>query len=229
MYVAHRFIILFLLLFFPLFSVFEHERATQAYQAKNDYTRVLTYGELTLAENEDNLMALLILAAAIPERTQKSDLDREEKLSEAGGYAKRVLEVLSRLPKPASLSEEEWKRTREDTEATARAASGLIAMIREDLAEAELQLRRATELALRPDPITLYRLGLCYSLQKKYDLALEVLERAASSGGVKISDADGQTRDLVVEAKEFALKAKEATGTHAPVSGATPGSVAGGP
>ena len=40
------------------------QTATQAYQTKNDYPRVLTYGELTLAENPENLVALLILASS---------------------------------------------------------------------------------------------------------------------------------------------------------------------
>ena len=57
--------------------------ATQAYQAKNDFSRVLTYGELTLSENENNLVALLTLASAIPERTTRSDIDYQENLADA--------------------------------------------------------------------------------------------------------------------------------------------------
>ncbi|OFW16098.1 MAG: hypothetical protein A3H27_03940 [Acidobacteria bacterium RIFCSPLOWO2_02_FULL_59_13] len=187
--------------------------AMQAYQAKNDYDRVLTYGELTLGENRNNLTALLILASAIPEATNRNDPEHEEKLADAEDYARRALEVLSRMPRPEHLSEEEWARARRETEATPRAALGLIAMIREDLTLAERELRRAVELAARPDPVTLYRLGLCYSLQKKYDLALEALDRASQGGGVKITTPEGLGRDLVAEAREFVLKAKAALGT----------------
>lgn len=200
------------------------QAATQAYQAKNDYARVLTYGEMTLAENEDNLVALLILASAIPERTSKSDADREEKLGEAERYAQRALAVLSRLPKPPNVTEEPWERTRKDAESSPHAALGMIAMIREDFAKAEAEFKMATEFALRPDPVTLYRLGLCYSFQKKYDLALQTLELASASGGVKITNPDGGTRDLIMEAKEFTLKAKAAAEAAGSVAVAPQGS-----
>ena len=194
--------------------------AMQAYQAKNDYARVLTYGELTLGENRNNLTALLILASAIPEGTNRNDPEHEEKLADAEDYARRALEVLSQMQRPEHLSEEEWGRARRETEATPRAALGLIAMIREDLVLAERELKRAVELAARPDPVTLYRLGLCYSLQKKYDQALEALERASQGGGVKITTPEGLGRDLVAEAREFVLKAKAALEASVPESAA---------
>lgn len=184
------------------------QAATQAYQAKNDYERVLTYGELTLAENQSNLVALMTLASVLPERANRNDPQREEKLADAEKYAKRALEVLSNMLAPEHLSEEEWQRSRRDAEATPHAALGLIAMIREDLIKAEVELRRAVELASRPAPATLYRLGLCYSLQKKYDQALATLERASEMGGVRITTAEGTSRDLVAEAKDFVRKAK---------------------
>ncbi|MBI4464663.1 MAG: tetratricopeptide repeat protein [Acidobacteria bacterium] len=195
---------------------FAFQTATQAYQAKNDYERLLTYGELTLAENPDNLVALMILSSALPERTERKDPEREEKLADAESYAKRALEVLARMSRPEHLSEEEWKRAQQDAEATPHAALGLIAMIREDLIKAEWELKKAVELASRPDPVTLYRLGLCYSLQKKFDLALETLERASGLGGVRITTLEGTTRDLVAEARDFVRKAKASE--DAPVS-----------
>lgn len=198
--------------------------ATQAYQSKNDYARMLTYGEITLSENENNLTVLMILASTIPESTARNDADREEKLGEAERYAKRSLEVLAKLPKPARTTTEQWTQTKRDAEASSHAALGLIALIREEFATAELAFREAVELTPRPDPVLLYRLGLSYAFQKKYDLALEVLERAASLGGVQIARPEGGTRDLVAEAKEFALKSRSASNpspAEAPVSSET--------
>lgn len=191
--------------------------ATQAYQAKNDYARVLTYGELTLSENENNLTALLILASAIAERTSRRDIDYQEKLADAEGYAGRALQQISNLRKPSNLTIAQWVATKKDAEATPRAALGLIALIRENFARAEAEFKMATTLFSRPDPVTWYRLGLTYSYQEKYDLALEALERSATAGGVRVPSPGGGTRDLVSEAKEFALKSKAVS--RAPVSG----------
>jgi len=188
------------------------QAATQAYQAKNDYPKLLTYGEMTLEENADNLAALLILSTAIPERTSRSDPDAAESLAAAERYALRALELIPQMPRRASVTPEEWERSKKDAEAGPHAALGLIAMMREDFWKAEREFKLATELVTRPDPIALYRLGLAYSFQKRYDLALEALERSDGAGGVKISSAGGR-RDLVAEAREFAWKAKAAMET----------------
>lgn len=195
---------------------FAFQAATQAYQTKNDFAHVLTYGELTLAENENNLVALLILASAIPERTGKNDADRDEKLGEAEGYAKRALDVLPKLPQPANLAAGQWEQTKRDAAATSHAALGMMSLVREDFSRAEEELKLAADLASQPDPVTFYRLGLSYSFQKKYDLAIEALDKAAGVGGVKITVLEGGTRDLVAEAKEFVLKAKAASGSAGP-------------
>ena len=189
------------------------QAATQAYQTKNDYPRVLTYGELTLAENSDNLVALLILASAIPERTGKNDEDRDEKLTEAEEYAKHALDLLPRLPPPAGVAAARWEQTRREAAASSHAALGMVNLIREDFASAELELKRSADLASVPDPVTFYRLGLCYSFQKNFDPALEALARADSVGGVKITTPEGGTRDLVAEAREFVIKSKKALGS----------------
>lgn len=186
------------------------QAATQAYQTKNDYPRVLTYGELTLGENPDNLVALLILASAIAERTGKNDEDREEKLTEAEEYARHALDLLPRLPQPAGVTAARWEQTKREAAASSHAALGMVSLIREDFVMAESELKRSADLASQPDPVTFYRLGLCYSFQKKYDLAVEALDRADSVGGVKITTPEGGTRDLVAEAREFVLKSREA-------------------
>ncbi|MBI4459501.1 MAG: hypothetical protein HY648_05535 [Acidobacteria bacterium] len=183
--------------------------ATQAYQAKNDYARVLTYGELTLAENENNLVVLLVLAAAIADRTSQDDADREEKFADAERYAKRALERLATLEKPLEAVQPEWEQAKRNAEGTAHAALGMVAMLRRDFARAESEFRLAVSLTSPSDPVLLYRFGLCYFFQQKHDLALDVLGRAAALGGVKVPAAEGGTKDLVEEAKEFVLRAKE--------------------
>ena len=196
---------------------FAYQAATQAYQSKNDYEKVLTYGELTLVENENNLVALLILCSAIPERTEKNDLDRDQKLAQAEGYAKKALEALKNMPSPPSLNAEQWVQAKRDTESTPHASLGMIALIRENFPTAEEEFKLATQMAARPDPVTFYRLALCYSFEKKFDDALAALDRATEVGGVKISDAGGKARDLVAEARDYVVKSKAAAET--PVSG----------
>lgn len=190
--------------------------AMQAYQAKNDFNHLLTYGEMVLDENPENLTALLTLAAAISEMTDRNDSDSEEMLREGDQDALKALDVLQRLRKPPGYPEDQWEEARRESESTAHAARGLIALIREDFVRAELELKEAVELTKNPSATLLYRLGMSYSFQKKYSEALEVLDRAASLGGVKIATGNGSTRDLVAEAQEFASKALARTVSSPP-------------
>ena len=193
------------------------QAATQAYQTKNDFPLVLTYGELTLGENEDNLVALLILASAIPERAKKDDPESEENLAQAEEYGKRILDLLPRMPQPAGVTPVRWEQTKRESAATAHASLGMVSMIREDFFRAEYEFKMSADLASAPDPVTFYRLGLSYSFQKKFDEALEALDRSNAVGGVRVG-SPGSSRDLVAEAKDFVLKSKEASGNPGPRS-----------
>jgi tetratricopeptide (TPR) repeat protein len=181
--------------------------AMQAYQAKSEFDHVLTYGELALTENPENVTALLTLATAISEMTVRDDIDAGERLAEGDEYALEALGVLGKLRRPPGFPEEEWNSARRESESVAHAARGLIALIREDFIRAELELKEAVALAKNPTPALLYRLGMSYSFQKKYAEAIEVLDRAASMGGIQVATAAGSTRDIVAEAREFASKA----------------------
>lgn len=208
------------LLHFPDSELREYafQAATQAYQIKNDFSRVLTYGELTLGENEDNLVALLVLASAIPERTNKNDPESEENLARAEEYARRILDLMTRMPQPAGMTPARWEQTKRESAATAHGSLGMVSMIREDFFRAESEFKLSADLASAPDPVTFYRLGLSYSFQKKFNEALEALERSEAVGGVRVGPAGGPARDLVAEAKDFVLKSKEASGNPSPGS-----------
>jgi tetratricopeptide (TPR) repeat protein len=200
------------------FKEFAFQSAAEAYQAKNDYDRVITYGELALSENPGNLSALLMLAAAISETTGRGEPDTEERLGEAEGYGRRAIELLGSLRRPPGTNEEAWNRTKAEASSAAHAALGLIALIREDFARAELELREAVNLTANPDAILLYRLGLSHSFLREYDPAIEALDRASALGGVKIPAPQGGTRDLVAEAKDFVQRAKAAAEPPVPAA-----------
>lgn len=184
-----------------------YQAAMQAYQATNDINRLLMYGELTLQENPDNLVALLTLAAAIAETSDRNEPDFAEKLADGEQYAQRALEVLARLRKPPGFPEDRWLESRRESESAAHGARGLMALLRGDFVKAELELQEAVALTSKPDALLLYRLGLSYSFLKKYERAVETLDRAAALGGIKVSDGAGGTRDLVAEARDFAARA----------------------
>ncbi|HSW51065.1 MAG TPA: hypothetical protein VLH09_12865, partial [Bryobacteraceae bacterium] len=65
-----------------------------SYQQKGDPDRMIVYAERTLEADKEHYQAMLLLAGAIAQRTREHDLDREEKLKAAEGYANKALELL---------------------------------------------------------------------------------------------------------------------------------------
>jgi tetratricopeptide (TPR) repeat protein len=201
---------------------FAYQAAMQAYRVKNDMNHMLTYGELTLEQNPDNLTALIVLSSAIAEMTDRNDPEHDDKLDEGDQYAAHAIEVLGKLRRPPGFAEDRWNETIKDSTSAAYSSRGLISLIRADFEKAETELKQAVDLAAKPDAVLLYRLGMSYSFQKKYAPALEALERAAMLGGVKITAAGGKPRDLVAEAKDFAAKALAASGDSTAASAEVP-------
>lgn len=187
---------------------FAYQAASEAYRRKNDLGRMLTYAELTLAENPENLQALLTLAKSLPESVSRDDPDFHDRVEEAEQHARKGIEVLTKAVRPARVTAPQWQQTRNEAESSARLALGLTAMMREDYAAAETEYAAALKLIEKPDALTLYRLGLTYSFLKKYDESIDALQRAAAAGGVKSRTAGGAPRDLVAEAVAMVEKAR---------------------
>jgi tetratricopeptide (TPR) repeat protein len=120
------------------------------------------------------------------------------------------MEVVNKLARPANATPEQWQRTRKQVEAMARLALALTAMMLEDYAMAETEYAAAFKLMEIPDALSLYRLGLTYSFQKKYDDAIAALQRAVEAGGVRGRSAGGEPRELAAEALAYVEKQKAA-------------------
>ncbi len=72
-----------------------------SYQQKNDFEKMVVYGEQAIQADPKQYAALLMIAKGIAQRTREFDLDREEKLTKAEKYAKDGMAVLKDAPKPS--------------------------------------------------------------------------------------------------------------------------------
>lgn len=163
-----------------------------SYQGKNDFENMLIYGDQTLASTEDpgvTVGVLISLSNAIPNRTREFDLDKEEKLSKAGDYAKRAITMIPVLQKTdPNMTDEDWLATKKDFMSQCHESLGLVALKRKDFAAAEESLRKSMDLSAEPPPATLYNLGLALQKQSKNDEAGNIIDRCIIAGGYKLGD-----------------------------------------
>ncbi|MDA1314802.1 MAG: hypothetical protein O2968_15825 [Acidobacteria bacterium] len=190
------------------------------YQQSNDFEGMLTYGELVLEENPEHWGALLALAYVFPLRTRDHDLDKEEKLSQAEGYAKRALDVVPRTPNPnpEAITDDEWLMQKKDLMAETHKALGAIAMKRKDWASAEGSYRQSLQMANEQTGELFYQVAKALKEQGKGDEALGMLDQSIARGGFKMPNG----RDAASILKAEIVTANQPAATSAPAAAPAP-------
>ena len=158
-----------------------------SYDQKHDYEHTVVFGERTLEADPKHYQAMLMLATIIAQHTKEFDLDREEKLAQVEKYAKTALDLLKTAPKPnANITDDQWTAAKKDFAAEAHAALGMGAMARKknDVAESEFKL--AIDVADKPDPAFMVRLGKVYSDDGKYDEAIAQFDKVMAMPDVNV-------------------------------------------
>jgi tetratricopeptide (TPR) repeat protein len=171
------------------FKEFANYMLMLSYQEKNDFERMLIYGERTLEINPDNTGTLIGLSTAIPLRTQEYDLDKDEKLAKAEDYAKRAMTLIPMAEKPnPEVTDEQWLLAKKDFMSRTHEALGLIALKRKSFEAAEQSFKQALEITPEQNPATFYYLGQSLDGQGKKDEAIAALDQAIARGGFMLGN-----------------------------------------
>jgi len=195
---------------------FVRKAEMQAAYQKNDSAKVREFGEMALGMTEDDPEILITLAYVIPQRVKDTDLDKEQNLGAAEGYAKKALETLDKLPKNPALNDEQWKQALSGARAQAYESLGMTADLRKQLDQAEENYKKALE--QQDNANTWYRLGRILVSQaqaldkkpdipastKKYEDALAAYEKVVAAGGTSVASMRDRLKKVVEDRKAAA-------------------------
>lgn len=198
---------------------------TTLYQQKNDYEKMVIYGERALEADPQSYSVMLMLGQALAQRTREFDLDREEKLGRAEKYAKDGATISQNAPKPRpDITDEQWAAAKKDFVAQSHEILGLCGMARKKYDVAVAEFKTASETAATPDPTVLVRLGAAYNLLGKYDDAIGVLDKVMSGADVhpQIKQFAQAERARAFQAKQGANKPAAAPAAAAPAPAPAP-------
>lgn len=153
----------------------------QSYQMKNEYEKMVIYGERTLDADPDDatkLQTMLMLANGIAQRTREFDLDREEKLGRVEKYANGSLDMLKTIPKPnPNLPDEQWEGFKNQMASDAHEALGMAALVRKNYDQAISEFKTAVTVTKEPEPAAEVRLAAAYNKAGKYDDAIAICDK----------------------------------------------------
>lgn len=156
------------------------QEATRKYFTANKADQVLNYARKTLALEPNNPLALAMLARTLAERTQETDIDRNERLSEAVADAQKVVATIDQsLPTiiPANVTPQMAEGIKRQLLFMAWDAEGKSQMELKQDSEAEKSFIKALEYA--PDEArTRFRLALTLDRECRYKEALAAADVA---------------------------------------------------
>jgi tetratricopeptide (TPR) repeat protein len=179
-----------------------------AHQQKGELSQTVDSAEKSIRLNPDNIMALIILSSILPQPQllHVSDQDKQKKLSKAKTAAIHALELISRLSKQPSETDEAFKTRKNTIASEPHAALGMIhlqraavemnGMDRDELAEAVQEYKTAVD--LYPTAESWYRLGEVYEHENKIDHALASFSKASELGqGTEIQHCAEMQREAL--------------------------------
>jgi len=175
---------------------------TVSAEEKNDYEKIVVYGERTLEANPKDYAVMLILARNIASKTREFDLDKEEKLGRAEKYATEAIALAKVAPKPRpDIPDDQWAAAQKDFEAQGHQALALAATVRKktDVAIKEYELAIST--AAQVDQADRVRLAAAYNSAGRHDDAIKVLDEALADPQLNPAIRNAATNEKMKAAK----------------------------
>lgn len=157
-----------------------YSKLVNAYLATQQVEKMFAAGEKALELHPDNVDVLPVLGWVMPRRFDPNALDAQQKLDKAEQYAKRGIELLDAMQKPAEIAEEQFNQAKNEKLAMCHSGLGLVNLHRQKFPEAAKELETATQLSANPDPIDFFLLGVAYRSTQRFDDAVTAFEKCGN-------------------------------------------------
>jgi tetratricopeptide (TPR) repeat protein len=132
----------------------------QAYYQKQDWKNFYANGDKALALNPDDVAVLATIGWVIPHVYDPNDPDAAKNLDKAERYEKHAIELSATMPKPASMTDDQFAQSKTLLMAEAHSGLGLVYFRLQQADDSVKQLQLATQGNANPDPTDLFVLGV---------------------------------------------------------------------
>lgn len=176
-----------------------YHRVLQAYQKDNNADKATEIGKKILSMTPNDPIANVLVATMISERVRDTDLDKDERLTEAENYAKRSLQTVDTdfLANPGT-PQERIDSSKNMIRSMAYSALANVEAGRSNFPAAENYYKQAVSLpGTEIDAVTWLRYALLLDNAKKYTEAMGIANKAFDA-----APAGSQTQDLVKKERE---------------------------
>jgi tetratricopeptide (TPR) repeat protein len=155
----------------------------QLYYSKQDVDDFYSSADKAIALNPNDPTILAMTSWVAPRAYHRDDPFAEGRLDKAEQNAKHAIEILTALPKPDAMSDEQFAQFKNEELATAHSGLGLVHFRRGNLEESVKELELATQSGVNADPTDYYVLGAAYQNLSKFKEASDAFNRCAATSG----------------------------------------------
>jgi tetratricopeptide (TPR) repeat protein len=164
------------------YNMIVYSRLTTAYYSKQQMDKMYAASDKALALNPNNVQVLTLVGWVIPHNFDPNDPNADRRLQKAELYEKHALEVLAALPKPPTLTDEQFATAKAQDAAMAHSGLGLTYFREQKPQDSLNELQQATNVG-QPDPVDLFIEGLDLNGLKRYNDAVQVFDKCAQIAG----------------------------------------------
>jgi tetratricopeptide (TPR) repeat protein len=160
-----------------------YARLVQSYLNKQELDKMYDAGDKAMALNPDDVTVLVLVGWVIPHNYNPDDPNSEKRLNQAEVYEKHALMLIPNLPKPASLTDEQFAKAKDLAASQAHSGLGLIYFRRQDFADSVTELQVGEKLAAAPDAADFYVIGIDLQNLKRFSEAADAYQKCAQIPG----------------------------------------------
>ena len=156
------------------------------YYNKQDWAKFYSEADKALAKDPNNVPVLTLVGWVIPRVYDPKDPSEPAKLDQAEKDEKHALELISTMPKPATLTDDVFNQAKASAASQAHSGLGMTYFRKNDFQDSSKELESATTETSEVDPADLYILGMDYQkLNRNSDAAAAFTKCAAIPGGLQ--------------------------------------------
>ena len=160
-----------------------YEELTQTYYDHKDLANFYAYSDKGLSLFPDDVHLLALRGWVIPRAFTSDEPDAEKNLDKAEADEKHALDVLGRMEKPPTLTDEQFSEFKTGETAVAHSGLGLVYFRREQYSESAKELQSAIQGEANPDATDIFILGADFENLKQFKDAADAFNRCAQIRG----------------------------------------------
>lgn len=176
-----------------------YARLTNAYFQKQQFDKMYAASDKALSMNPNDVTVLVLVGWVIPHNYDPNDVEADRRLTKAENYEKHAIELLTSMPKPDNITDEQFNKAKTASLAQAHSGLGLVYFRQQQFDKAVTEMQQAVKLDTTPDSVDLYILGVSLSQLKRYPEAADAFKQCSSTPGAvqdRCKQREGEAKKL---------------------------------